>query len=191
MRAAIYARVSTVQQDYQMQLTELRAYCQRQGWEVVEYLEKASGKAGGRRPELDKLMRDARLKIFDTVVVWKIDRFGRSLSDFVSNVQSLDRCGVRFVAPNQGIDTDRRSASAKMFMNMLAVFAEFERDLIVERVRAGVAEAQSRGVHCGRPSKVFRRDQAAELRKQGMSWRKISRELRIPQSTIRKALKAD
>lgn len=189
MKAAIYARVSTEDQHCEMQVTELRGYAGRMGWDVAEYIEKASGKAGSKRPVLERLMNDARLRRFDVVLVWKLDRFGRSMKDFVERVQLLESAGVRFVAVTQGIDTDSKSPTGKLLMHILAAIAEFERDLIQERVKAGVAEAKRRGKHCGRPKKVFRRDEAAEMRTSGMSWRKIAAVLGVPQATIRLALK--
>ena len=171
-----------------MQLSELRGYATRMGWQTREYIEKASGKAGSKRPILAKLMDDARLRRFDVVLVWKLDRFGRSVPEFVDRVQQLDAAGVRFVAVTQGIDTDSRSPAGKLLMHILAAIAEFERDLIRERVRAGVAQAKRQGKHCGRPRKVFRRDEAAELRAQGMSWRAIAAALGVPQATVRAAL---
>lgn len=189
MIAAIYARVSTEDQHCEMQLTELRGYASRMGWEAVEYVEKASGKAGSKRPVLERLMNDARLRRFDIVLVWKLDRFGRSVPEFVERVQRLDTAGVRFIAVTQGIDTDGKSPTGKLLMHILAAIAEFERDLIRERVRAGVAEARRRGKHCGRPKKVFRRDEAAEMRARGLSWRKIEAALGVPQATLRLALK--
>jgi DNA invertase Pin-like site-specific DNA recombinase len=189
MTAAIYARVSTEDQQCEMQLTELRSYVERMGWEALEYVEKASGKAGAPRPELERLLADARLKRFGAVVVWKLDRFGRSLQEFVERVMLLDQLGIRFIAPSQGIDTDRRSPAGKLLMHILAAIAEFERELIRERVRAGIAEAQRRGKHCGRPLKVFRRDEALRMRRRGMSWRAIARALGVPQSTVRLAVR--
>lgn len=189
LRIAIYARVSSQDQHCELQLSELRGYCQRCGWtDVAEYVEKVSGKAGQKRPMLDQLLADARLKKVDIVLVWKIDRFGRSLQEFVERVRALDDMGVRFIAPNQGIDTDQQNPAAKLLMHILASMAEFERDLIQERVRAGVAEAKRQGKHCGRPKKVFRRDEAKKLRSEGMSWRAIARRLGVPQATIRLAL---
>lgn len=204
MIAAIYARVSTEDQHADNQLPDLRAYAERSGWQIVEYTENASGKEGCKRPVLAKLLADARLKKFDLVLVWKVDRFGRSLSDFVTNVRLLDSLGIRFVAPSQMIDTDQRNPFAKLLMHLLALFAEFERDLIVERVNSGLKEyrrAYNRGeigkrrssrsgknLPCGRPVKIFRRDLAAEMRKEGMSWRAIAAELGVPQSTVRLAL---
>jgi putative DNA-invertase from lambdoid prophage Rac len=189
LQIAIYARVSTQDQHCELQLSELRAYCQRSGWaNVAEYIEKASGKAGQKRPQLEQLLADARLKKLDTVLVWKIDRFGRSVQEFVERVRALDDMGVRFIAPNQGIDTDQHSPAGRLLMHILASIAEFERDLIQERVKAGVAEAKRRGKHCGRPKKVFRRDEAKKLRAEGLSWRAIARCLGVPQATIRLAL---
>lgn len=172
-----------------MQLTELRAYCKARKWEATEYVEHASGKAGSKRPKLEALMADAQARRVDVVLVWKLDRFGRSVQEFVGRVRALDTAGVRFIAVTQGIDTDQASPAGRLLMNILAAIAEFERDLIQERVRAGVTEAKRRGKHCGRPKKVFRRDEAERMRKTGMSWRAIARSLGVPQATIRGALK--
>ena len=101
MTAAIYARVSTEDQDYQGQLDEARSYVKRQGWHAVEYLEKLSGKEGVHRPVLDQLLRDARNKQFGVVAVWKLDRFGRSALDTLDNIKKLDSFGVRFLCAGQ------------------------------------------------------------------------------------------
>jgi putative DNA-invertase from lambdoid prophage Rac len=186
--AAIYARVSTQDQNCGLQLTELRGYAERMGWPAVEYVEKASGKAGGKRPQLDKLLDDARLRKFDIVLVWKMDRFGRSLQHLIANVQVLDSAGVRFIVPTQNIDTDKKSPMGKFLMHIFGAFAEFERDLIVERVKAGVAEAQRNGKHCGRPAKIFQRDQVAVLRKAGLSWRAVAKKLGRPLTTVRRCV---
>jgi putative DNA-invertase from lambdoid prophage Rac len=188
MTAAIYARVSTEDQKCDLQLTELRGYVERSGWTAAEYVETASGKAGSKRAVLDRLLQDARLRKFDVVLVWKLDRFGRSLQHLIENIQTLDSAGVRFIVPSQNIDTDTKSPMGKFLMHIFGAFAEFERDLIVERVRAGVREAQRQGKHCGRPKRVFRRDEAAKLRAKGMSWRAIEKAIGIPQATIRLAL---
>lgn len=204
MTAAIYARVSTEDQHCEMQLAELRGYAQRQGWEVVEYVEKASGKAGSKRPVLDKLLDDARMKRFDALLVWKLDRFGRSLKHIIENVETLNAAGIRFLAPSQGIDTDQRNPMGKFLMHIIGAFAELERELIKERVNSGIQEyarAYKRGdvgskrnsrsgknLAIGRPSKIFPRDRAAKMRADGLSWRAIEKALRVPQSTIRAAL---
>lgn len=185
---AIYARVSTTDQDASMQVRELRAYVRRMGWRTAgEFVETASGRRGAVRPELEKLMEAARLRKFDVVLVWKVDRFGRSVSEFVERVQALDQSGIRFIALTQGIDTDRASPQGNLLMHILAAIAEFERDLISERVKAGMSEAKRRGQHCGRPWKIFPRGRIANLRRLGWSWRKIAQRLGVPQSTVRKA----
>ncbi len=183
--AAIYARVSTSDQKCDLQLTELRAYAERSGWTVTEYVDQGVSGTKRSRPALDRLMQDARLKKFAVVLVWKLDRFGRSLQQLVDNVQDLDRFGIRFIAVTQAIDTDQRSPMGKFLMHLFAAFAEFERDLIVERVKAGVAEAKRQGKHCGRPARVFRRDVVAQMRSQGHSWRDIAFQLKLPVSTLR------
>lgn len=190
MLVAIYARVSTLDQKCAMQLTELHEYAQRSGWEYVEYVDEGVSGAKKSRPALDRLMKDARLKKFGAVICWKLDRFGRSMMHLIENIQELDRLGIRFIAPSQAIDTDKKSPTGTLILHILAALAEFERELIRERVRAGVAEAQRKGKHCGRPGKVFRRDDAADMRAAGMSWRKIAKLLGVPQSTIRLALQS-
>src|ERR1700689_4663380 len=206
MIAAIYARVSTVDQNCGMQLTELRAFAARMSWSLVEYIETASGKAGAKRPQLGCLLSDAKLRQFDIVLVWKIDRFGRSLQHFISNIQLLDAAGIRFIAPSQNIDTDTKSPIGKLLMNIMAAFAEFERDLIIERVKSGVVEysrAFTRGevgksrhsksgkdLRQGRPAKVFRRDLIPQLRGEGLSWREIAKRLQVPLATVYQATKA-
>jgi putative DNA-invertase from lambdoid prophage Rac len=206
MRAAIYARVSTNDQNCDMQLTELREYLRRNEWENAgEYVERASGKAGAKRPQQQKLLRDARLKAFDAVVVWKIDRFGRSVGDFVQNLMTLDRAGVRFIAPSQGIDTDHKNPFAVAMMQLMAVFAELERALIVERVTSGQTEYRrayangdvgrkrhsrsGRDLAHGRPKAIFDREVARRMRfEDKMSWPKIALALGVDHKTIRRGL---
>ena len=186
--AAIYARVSTTDQNHDMQTHELREYAARMGWTITEYTEKVSSVK--KRPALDRLMADAKLRKFDAVIVWRLDRFARSLPQLLENVRALDAAGVRFICPAQGIDTDHRNPAARLMMQMLGAFAEFERAIIVERVKAGVAEAQRQGKHCGRPRKIFRRDEALEMRARGMSYGKIASALGLKKATLVSALKA-
>lgn len=186
MKAAIYARVSTEDQDCAMQLTELRAYAGRMGWETSEYVEKASTRK--KRPELERLLSDARQRKFDAVLVWKLDRFGRSVRELSENVGHLDQCGVRFVALLSSIDTDQRNPSSRLMLNMLAAFAEFERDLIQERTKAGVAQAKRAGKHCGRPARVFDVERARKLRARGLGWREIGAKLGVSHMTVRTRL---
>lgn len=186
MIAALYARVSTEDQHCEMQLAELRAYCQRMGWQPVEYVEKASTR--GKRPGLDRLLADARQRKFDVVLVWKLDRFGRSVRELHDNIAHLDQSGVRFLALMSNIDTDQRNPTSRLLLNMLAAFAEFERDLIQERTKAGIAQARRQGKHCGRPKLVFDRGRAQKMRAAGASWREIGKKLNVAPSTIRLAL---
>jgi putative DNA-invertase from lambdoid prophage Rac len=185
-KCAIYARVSTKKQDNAMQLTELREYVARMGYEAVEYQEKESSVK--RRPVLERMMADARQRKFDIVLVWKIDRFARSMKHFIDLVLELDRAGVALRSITQNISSDQKDPMGVFTMGLFGLLAQLERSIIVERVRAGVAEAQRQGKHCGRPVKIFRRDRARELRDQGWSWRKIAGELGVPQATIRLAL---
>jgi putative DNA-invertase from lambdoid prophage Rac len=186
MKAAIYARVSTADQKYEMQLTELRDYCERMGWTPVEYAEKASSMK--KRPVLDQLMADARARRFDVLIVYKLDRFARSLRQLIDNVFLLDSFGVRFICVTQGIDTDKSNPVSRLMLHIFGAFAEFERGLILERVNSGIAQAQKKGKHCGRPSKIYRRDQALELRAQGMTLRKIATKLGVSLTTIVRGL---
>jgi DNA invertase Pin-like site-specific DNA recombinase len=119
-------------------------------------------------------MAAARTRRIDVVVVWKIDRWGRSIQHFVSSVQELATLGVRFIVPTQGIDTDTNSPGGKLQMNILASFAEFERDLIVERTMAGLATARKAGRVGGRPRKILLLDKVRLLHAQGWSTRKIA-----------------
>jgi DNA invertase Pin-like site-specific DNA recombinase len=186
MKCAIYARVSTKKQETDMQMTPLREFVARMGWEAVEYLEKESSVK--RRPVFDQLLKDARQRKFDTILVWKIDRFARSMKQFIDTVLELDSVGVSLRSITQNICSDQKDPMGRFVIGLFGLLAELERAIIVERVRAGVAEAKRKGKHCGRPAKVFRRDQARALRKQGMSWRAIAAELGVPFSTVRRAM---
>lgn len=188
-KCAIYARVSTSDQKCEMQLTELREFASRMQWPIAkEYVDHGWSGTRSDRPALHSLMRDASLRRFDAVLTWRLDRFGRSVGQLIANIQRLDQRGIRFIVPGQSIDTDQKSPTGRLIINILASVAEFERDLIQERVKAGVAQAKRQGKHCGRPSKIFRRDRALELRGAGESWREIARTLGVPVSTVRRAV---
>ena len=184
--AAIYVRVSTQDQSHALQTTELRGHAERMGWAVVEYAEKQSSVK--RRPVLEQLMKDAQTKKIDIVMVWKLDRFARSLKQLMDNVTLLDVYGVRFICTTQGIDTDKQNPAGRLMMQIFGAFAEFERSLIVERVRAGMAEAKRQGKHCGRPVPIWDRFEAMALRKGGMSFRGIAAKIGIPEASVRRAL---
>ncbi|HEY4359581.1 MAG TPA: recombinase family protein [Bryobacteraceae bacterium] len=185
MIVAIYARVSTSDQSCGMQLRELREYVAKRGWEVfAEYVDTGFGGASSSRPRLDRLLADARLRKFEGVLVWKLDRWGRRVAHCVRSIQELVSLGVRFLSPTENIDTGTDSPMSKFLLHLFAAFAEMERGLIRERVRAGVRNARAKGVVLGRPRRVFRRDEALLLREQGMSWRKVAQTLKLPMSTV-------
>jgi putative DNA-invertase from lambdoid prophage Rac len=183
-RAAIYARVSTTDQDCSLQLGELRAYCERRGWDVTgEYVDTITGKAASR-PALNKLFDDAREHRFQTVVVWKIDRFGRSVKNFTEHVARLDAWGIRFLATTQNIDTDKADPMSRLLMHMLSAFAEFEREMIVERVRAGMHAAKLKGARFGRPRVVVNRHKVVAMHAAGYSLRAIGAKHGINRMTV-------
>jgi DNA invertase Pin-like site-specific DNA recombinase len=185
MIVAIYARVSTSDQSCDMQLHALREYVTRQGWQVFqEYVDTGFSGAVASRPRLDQLFRDARLQKFEGVLVWKLDRWGRSVAHSVKSIQELVSLGIRFLSPTESIDTGADSPMSKFLMHLFAAFAEMERGIIRERVCAGVRAAKARGTCLGRPRRVFRRDEALTLRKQGMSWRNVAKALEMPISTV-------
>ncbi|MDD5351453.1 MAG: recombinase family protein [Chthoniobacteraceae bacterium] len=187
MNCALYARVSTSDQNCALQLVELRRYADIRAWKVAgEFVDTISG-AKGDRPALGRLLTAAVQREFDVVLVWKLDRFGRSVLHLNQQLATLEASGVRFIAVSQGIDTDASNPMSRLLVQLLAAFAEFERELIRERVKGGQAAAKSKGVRFGRPKRIFRRDLAAKMRAEGRSWRVIARELDVPVSTLRGA----
>ena len=189
---AIYARVSTTDQSCEMQLRELREYAGRRGWSVkAEYIDTGWSGAKANRPKLDRLMRDASRRQFDVVLVYKLDRFGRSVRNCLDGISALRSHGVRFLAVSQNIDTDDANPTSRLMLHILAAVAEFERELIRERVASGVANARRQGKRLGRPRRVFDRARAQELRRQGMSFPGIARELGVGYGTIVRALRAE
>jgi len=168
-----------------MQLRELREYISHRGWKIVgEYVDTGFSGAKANRPSLDKLMTDAAKRKFDCVVVWKLDRFGRSVLNLSQQLAALTSFGVRFVATTQGLDTDQSNPTAALLLHILSAVAEFERSMIRERTLSGIHAAQAAGKVVGRPKRVFRRDEVVRLRDvEGLSWRAIGKELGIPAMT--------
>jgi DNA invertase Pin-like site-specific DNA recombinase len=152
MKAAIYARVSTTDQTNTIQVRELKEYVQRRGWGLAGiYQDQMSGKTASR-PGLNQLLTDARLRKFDAVLVWKLDRFGRSLVHCVGAIQELQALCIRFIAISQGLDTDQANPTSQLLMHILAAVAQFERELIHERVSAGMRAAKTHGTKTGMQS---------------------------------------
>ena len=143
MKIAIYARVSTNNgQDPEMQLRELREYGQRRGWEVVnEYVDVGISGTREKRPQLDRLLADAHRRYFDVVVVWRFDRFARSVSHLLRALENFRSLGIEFVSLSEQVDTS--TPTGKMIFTVLGAVAELERSLIVERVRAGLRNARA------------------------------------------------
>jgi DNA invertase Pin-like site-specific DNA recombinase len=190
-RIAVYARVSTGAQNHASQLREVRAYVRRR-WpkaEVLEHLDKASG-GKFTRPGLDSLMADVRRGRVDVLVVYKLDRLGRSLKELAQFIGEFETHGTALVATSQGIDTSESNSAGRLQMNVLLAVAEFERDLIRERVNAGLAAARERGAKLGRPRTLDQHTSAvAKLSRRGMSGRKIAAKLNIPEGSVFAVLK--
>ena len=191
-RTAIYCRVSTTDQNCEMQLRELRECLARRGWESVgEYIDTGFSGAKASRPALNSLMTDAAQRRFDIVVVWKIDRFGRSVLNLNQQLAALTSYGVRFIATSQSLDTDQASPTSRLLLQILASVAEFEREMIRERTLAGIRAARAKGKRIGRPRRIFRRDEVVRLRDEdGLSWRAIGAALGIPVTTVLNAYRS-
>jgi DNA invertase Pin-like site-specific DNA recombinase len=152
MRCAIYARVSTLDQEPENQLGELRRYVVARGWTAVEYVDKGVSGAKDRRPSLDTLVRDAKRRRFDVLVCWRLDRLGRNLRHLVTLLDDLQALGVGFVTLGEGIDTT--TPAGRLQLHVLSAISQFERDRIAERVKAGLRRARAQGTRLGRPRKA-------------------------------------
>jgi DNA invertase Pin-like site-specific DNA recombinase len=152
MRAALYGRVSTFDQEPENQLAELRRYVEARGWTAVEYIDRGVSGAKDRRPALDDMLRDAKRRRFDVVLVWRLDRLGRNLKHLITLLDELTALGVAFVSLNEGIDAT--TPAGRLQMHLLGAIAEFERGRIRERVVAGLQRARTQGKCLGRPRKA-------------------------------------
>ena len=184
MRAAIYARVSTFDQEPENQLQELRRYIQARGWTATEFVDRGVSGSKERRPALDSLVADARKRRFDVVVAWRLDRLGRNLRHLVTLIEELQSLGIAFVSLGEGIDCT--TPAGKLQLHILAALAEFEKARIQERVRAGLARARTQGVRLGRPRRRIDQQRLATVA--GLPEREAARRLGIPRSTLQRAL---
>ena len=160
MRAAIYARVSTLDQEPENQLQELRRYVEARSWTAVEFVDRGVSGSKDRRPALDALIKDAKRRRFDVLICWRLDRLGRNLRHLITLLDELQVLGVAFVSLAEGIDAT--TPAGKLQMHIVGAIAEFERARIAERVRAGLVRARRQGKKLGRPRRqcrVFRRFQ--------------------------------
>jgi len=179
-RAAMYARVSTTNhgQDVNMQTRELEQFAQARGWHVVDqYLDAGVSGAKDSRPELNRLMTDAHRRKFDVVIVWKFDRFARSVSHLLRALETFNALGIAFVSLSEQMDTT--TPTGKMVFTVLGAVAELERSLIAERVRAGLRNARTKGKTLGRPRTIVDATAVGRLRSQGATWRDIANQLRV------------
>ncbi len=183
---ALYARVSTIDQNCDMQLADLRRYAGQRFGELAEYVDVGVSGAQRRRPQLDQLMADAKKRRFDVVLVWKFDRFARSVKHLVDSLEEFRALGIDFVSFTEGIDTS--TPSGQLLFHIMGAVAQFERDLIAERVRAGIAHARALGRRIGRPKAPIDAVEVHRLRTEGQSLRKIARLLSVPVSRVRRAL---
>src|SRR6202047_3070037 len=178
VRTAIYARVSTANngQDSSMQTRELREYCKLRGWKFAgQYVDEGISGTKDSRPELNKLMADAHRRRFDAVVVWRFDRFARSVSHLLRALEMFKALGVEFVSLSESVDTS--TPTGKMVFTVLGAVAELERSLIVEREKAGLRNAKAKGKHLGRPRKILDTKRIATLRAKGVGWKRIAAEM--------------
>ncbi|HUJ31235.1 MAG TPA: recombinase family protein [Candidatus Acidoferrum sp.] len=179
-RVAIYGRVSTTNhgQDVSMQATELEQFAQARGWRLVDsYLDIGISGAKDKRPELDRLMTDAHRRKFDVVIVWKFDRFARSVSHLLRALETFNALSIAFVSLSEQMDTT--TPAGKMVFTVLGAVAELERSLIAERVRAGLRNARAKGRKLGRPRTVVDAAEVGRLRGEGASWRAIAKQLGV------------
>ena len=187
LRVGLYARVSTHdQQTLPLQLHAMREYAAKRGWTIVAPV-KEVGSGATQRELREKLLVAARRREIDMVLVWRLDRWGRSVADLVSTLQELQQLGVGFVSLTEALDLT--TPTGRAMAGLLAVFAEFERDILRERVRAGLVYARQHGKRLGRPPSVVHN--AAEVRKlcqQGISKSEIARRLEIGRTSVRRLL---
>jgi DNA invertase Pin-like site-specific DNA recombinase len=183
MTAALYARVSTVDQTCENQLLELRQYCAARGWRVWrEFVDTGVSGSKDRRPALDELQRHARRRRFDVVVCWRLDRLGRNLKHLITLLEELQALGVAFVSLHEGIDAT--TPAGKLQMHILAAIAEFERSRIQERVRAGLARVRAAGQRLGRPLEPVPLERLQQV--EGLSVRQAAARLQVSRSTVQR-----
>ena len=188
-RAALYIRISTHdQQTLPLQQEALREYATRRGWDVVrEVSEIASGAAAAKRPKRDDLLQAAKRREVDAILVWRLDRWGRSVADLVNSLAELEAVGVAFVSVTEALDLT--TPGGRAMAAMVAVFAQFEREILKERVKAGIAQAKAKGKSMGRPQTAAKQgEKVRELHAQGVSQAEIARRLGIGRTSVRRLL---
>lgn len=186
---AIYARVSTDKQKVEMQLSELREYVGRSGWGIYkEFVDEGFSGKNTKRPAFTEMLGEAKQKKFDVLLVWKLDRLSRSLKDLINTLDELGSLGIDFIAYDNKIDTS--TPTGKLVFQVIGAVAEFERDIISERVKAGLRNARRNGKKLGRPAVApFLVEKIIELKTTGMSSRGIGKKFGLSEGVVRKYLK--
>src|SRR5208283_460367 len=184
MRIGIYARVSTKDQSCEMQLRDLRTYCAARGFDLVgEYIDVGQSGAKDSRPELNKLMEDACKRQFDAIIVWRFDRFARSTKHLLLALEEFRSLGIQFISYQENIDTS--SPLGQALFTIVSAVAQLERDLIRERVSAGIRNARACGKELGRPRRIVNQEDMIRLKAEGASLRQIAAKLGIGYGTVR------
>lgn len=185
MRAAIYTRVSTADQSTDRQLRELRDYAKARGWEIVRETQETASGASQKRPLREEVLQMARTRAIDVVLVQALDRWGRSVQDLILTMAELETLGVAFVVPGH---IDMSTPMGRMMAHLLSAVAEFERELIRERVRSGLAKARAKGKRLGRPFATARQvDKGLSLIKQGVTYQAAAKQSGVSISTLLRA----
>ncbi len=187
MRIAIYARVSTKDQSCDLQLRDLRAYCAARGFSLQrEYVDVGESGAKDSRPQLNELMSAARKRLFDAAVVWRFDRFARSTKHLLLALEEFRALGIQFISYQENIDTS--SPLGQALFTIVSAVAQLERDLIRDRVSAGIRNARASGKQLGRPRRVVNHEDVRRLRLEGASLRQIADKLGVGYGTVRLTL---
>jgi DNA invertase Pin-like site-specific DNA recombinase len=189
LRAALYARISTLNhgQNPEVQLGELREFCHRRGFAIAhEYVDRGISGSREKRPALDKLLVACRKRLVDAVVVYRYDRFARSLRQLVNALEEFRSLGIDFISIHEGVDTS--TPNGRLVFGIFASIAEFERELIRDRVRSGLAAARARGKRLGRPRVAVDVRRIKSLRNQGRSWAEITRETGVSKGTAQRVI---
>jgi DNA invertase Pin-like site-specific DNA recombinase len=190
-KVGLYGRVSTLDkgQDVELQLSDLRTYADARGWKIFkEYLDVGQSGSKEQRPAFNQLMEDARKRKIDIVLVWRLDRFGRSLKHLIVSLDELKNLGLGFISFKESIDFT--TATGRLMLHLLGAFAEFEKEIIGERVKAGVAHARAKGKRLGRRPLIDKKllGTVRDMKGRGLSIRGISRELGVSKSLVHKSL---
>jgi len=186
-RIAIYARVSTTDQSTDSQLLDLRRYVSERGWNSFkEYVDEGISGTKDSRPALNELMNDAKKRRFDVVLVWRFDRFARSTKHLILALEEFRNLGIDFVSYQENIDTSSPLGSA--IFTIISAVAQLERDIIAERVKAGLRRAKENGTKLGRPRVNVDPNKVRELRLLGLSLRTIAKELSVSRMTVARVL---